>query len=149
MQHFIISFCIFSPCFSSAGSTPNKYRQKGPLRYAPPPVDSFPTVSSPHPVQVGPLPSPPQVPVSVTLPPSMISVSDTSPGGQFQTSPMPPTSSYPTNTTSGLYQPVQAHWCFCKRIENREVWFPFSIADSLRLEGAFQRGKFLFNLFQK
>ncbi|CAE1287477.1 SEC23-interacting protein,Phospholipase DDHD2 [Acanthosepion pharaonis] len=125
---------------SSSGSTPNRYRQKGPLRYAPPPVDSFPMIGSPHPGSVGPSPSSPQVPVSTSLPPSIPSVSDTNPGGQFQTSPVPPTSSYPTNTVSGLYQPVQAHWCFCKRIENREVWFPFSIADSLRLEGAFQRG---------
>lgn len=125
---------------SSAGSTPNRYRQKGPLRYAPPPVDSFPMIGSPHPGSVGPSPSSPQVPVSASLPPSIPTVSDTNPGGQFQTSPVPPTSSYPTNTVSGLYQPVQAHWCFCKRIENREVWFPFSIADSLRLEGAFQRG---------
>ncbi|XP_078588288.1 triacylglycerol hydrolase DDHD2-like isoform X1 [Branchiostoma floridae x Branchiostoma japonicum] len=35
------------------------------------------------------------------------------------------------------YEPVQPHWFYCKIVEGREVWLPFSLLDSLRLEEAF------------
>ncbi|XP_075703852.1 SEC23-interacting protein isoform X2 [Rhinoderma darwinii] len=33
-----------------------------------------------------------------------------------------------------LYEPVQPHWFFCKLVEGREVWLPFSNYDSANLE---------------
>ncbi|XP_060097495.1 SEC23-interacting protein isoform X1 [Heteronotia binoei] len=32
------------------------------------------------------------------------------------------------------YEPVQPHWFFCKEVENKEVWMPFSVLDSTHLE---------------
>ncbi|XP_022087759.1 phospholipase DDHD2-like [Acanthaster planci] len=34
------------------------------------------------------------------------------------------------------YQPVQPHWFYCKEFERGEVWNPFSILDSIRLDEA-------------
>ncbi|XP_053477492.1 SEC23-interacting protein isoform X2 [Ictalurus furcatus] len=36
-----------------------------------------------------------------------------------------------------VYEPVQPHWFFCKQVESRNVWLPFSILDSIRLEETF------------
>ncbi|XP_061766796.1 SEC23-interacting protein [Nerophis ophidion] len=33
-----------------------------------------------------------------------------------------------------VYEPVQPHWFYCKLVELRSVWLPFSIIDSLQLE---------------
>ncbi|XP_072280815.1 SEC23-interacting protein [Pyxicephalus adspersus] len=88
---------------------------------------------------------------------------DPSTGGQaFQLPPPnvytsgslpPPPTAYPYMTTAGtqppfprtttptvpqfipnLYEPVQPHWFFCKLVEGREVWSPFSMYDSANLE---------------
>ncbi|XP_060142127.1 SEC23-interacting protein isoform X4 [Globicephala melas] len=32
------------------------------------------------------------------------------------------------------YEPVQPHWFYCKEIEYRQLWMPFSVFDSLNLE---------------
>ncbi|KAM8859855.1 SEC23-interacting protein [Spinachia spinachia] len=54
----------------------------------------------------------------------------------------------PTATTSGamvpagpmmphnynVYEAVQPHWFYCKQVESKSVWLPFSIIDSLQLE---------------
>ncbi|GAB1610603.1 phospholipase DDHD2-like isoform X4 [Argonauta hians] len=112
-----------------ASSTPNIYRQKGPARYAPPPVETY---SPAHPKSynrshmVGPPPKDGEV----------YSMGQPSPQLGYQS---PPPSMDPSGVAVS-YQPVQAHWCYCKRIEEREVWFPFSIADSIWLETAFQKG---------
>jgi len=39
-----------------------------------------------------------------------------------------------------VYQPAQAHWCFSKIVENKPIWFPFSLVDSLKLEEAGRNG---------
>ncbi|KAJ8005690.1 hypothetical protein DPEC_G00120540 [Dallia pectoralis] len=33
-----------------------------------------------------------------------------------------------------LYQPVKPHWFYCRRVESKDVWLPFSRVDSERLE---------------
>uniref|UniRef100_A0A672GVZ4 SEC23 interacting protein n=1 Tax=Salarias fasciatus TaxID=181472 RepID=A0A672GVZ4_SALFA len=35
---------------------------------------------------------------------------------------------------TNLYEAVQPHWFFCKQVESKSVWLPFSIIDSLQLE---------------
>lgn len=52
----------------------------------------------------------------------------------------PPGSGLPVEG-SGIYIPVQPHWCFCKRVETRDIWYPFSLMDSMRLEEALRSGK--------
>ncbi|XP_053524362.1 SEC23-interacting protein isoform X2 [Artibeus jamaicensis] len=32
------------------------------------------------------------------------------------------------------YEPVQPHWFYCKEVEYKQVWMPFSVFDSLNLE---------------
>ncbi|XP_044296031.1 SEC23-interacting protein isoform X1 [Varanus komodoensis] len=32
------------------------------------------------------------------------------------------------------YEPVQPHWFYCKEVENKELWMPFSVLDSRNLE---------------
>ncbi|XP_036915526.1 SEC23-interacting protein isoform X1 [Sturnira hondurensis] len=32
------------------------------------------------------------------------------------------------------YEPVQPHWFYCKEVEYKQVWLPFSVFDSLNLE---------------
>ncbi|TMS04769.1 SEC23-interacting protein [Larimichthys crocea] len=33
-----------------------------------------------------------------------------------------------------VYEPVQPHWFYCKQVESKSMWLPFSIIDSLQLE---------------
>ncbi|KAL0964233.1 hypothetical protein UPYG_G00321150 [Umbra pygmaea] len=33
-----------------------------------------------------------------------------------------------------VYEAVQPHWFYCKQVESKSVWLPFSILDSLKLE---------------
>ncbi|XP_077991944.1 triacylglycerol hydrolase DDHD2-like isoform X2 [Glandiceps talaboti] len=67
------------------------------------------------------------------------------PRPQFDPSKPPPTSAdlqtmqaaSPSTGVEGpqmLYQPVQAHWFYCREIEQRFVWTPFTMLDSLKLE---------------
>uniref|UniRef100_A0A673B5H5 SEC23 interacting protein n=1 Tax=Sphaeramia orbicularis TaxID=375764 RepID=A0A673B5H5_9TELE len=66
------------------------------------------------------------------------------PPTQMQTPPPPP----PSSSTAGaivpagpmmpfnynIYEAVQPHWFYCKQVESKSVWLPFSIIDSLQLE---------------
>ncbi|MBN3324358.1 S23IP protein, partial [Atractosteus spatula] len=45
----------------------------------------------------------------------------------------PPTMPY----TYNVYEPVQPHWFYSKQVESKEIWFPFSIIDSIKLEETF------------
>ncbi|XP_019737618.1 SEC23-interacting protein isoform X1 [Hippocampus comes] len=36
-----------------------------------------------------------------------------------------------------VYEPIQPHWFYCKLVESKNVWLPFSIIDSLQLEETF------------
>uniref|UniRef100_A0A669CEW1 SEC23 interacting protein n=1 Tax=Oreochromis niloticus TaxID=8128 RepID=A0A669CEW1_ORENI len=68
--------------------------------------------------------SPPQ-----TFPPSgpMYTKVTTTTGAVVPAVPMMP---YNYN----VYEPVQPHWFYCKQVESKSVWLPFSIFDSLQLE---------------
>ncbi|XP_056615973.1 SEC23-interacting protein [Triplophysa dalaica] len=39
--------------------------------------------------------------------------------------------------TYNVYEPVQPHWFYCKQVESKMVWLPFSILDSIKLEDTF------------
>uniref|UniRef100_A0A8C1W5Q3 SEC23 interacting protein n=1 Tax=Cyprinus carpio TaxID=7962 RepID=A0A8C1W5Q3_CYPCA len=71
-----------------------------------------------------------------------------------QTTPPPPTQIPPPPTTASMtgplvpansmvpyaynvYEPVQPHWFYCKQVESKMVWLPFSVLDSIRLEETF------------
>lgn len=41
-----------------------------------------------------------------------------------------------------VYEPVHPHWFFCKQVESKSVWLPFSIIDSLQLEETYNSGIF-------
>ncbi|XP_069546066.1 SEC23-interacting protein [Brachyistius frenatus] len=36
--------------------------------------------------------------------------------------------------TYNVYEAVQPHWFYCKQVESKSVWLPFSVIDSLQLE---------------
>eukprot|EP00057_Strongylocentrotus_purpuratus_P034703 XP_796242.3 PREDICTED: phospholipase DDHD2 [Strongylocentrotus purpuratus] len=56
---------------------------------------------------------------------------------QQQTQPAPGESPRP----GGAYQSIQPHWFYCKEMEKRSVWVPFSIIDSIKLEEAMLRAQ--------
>lgn len=39
-----------------------------------------------------------------------------------------------------VYEAVQPHWFYCKQVESKSVWLPFSIIDSLQLEETYNSG---------
>lgn len=41
-----------------------------------------------------------------------------------------------------VYEPIQPHWFYCKQVESKNVWLPFSIIDSLQLEETYNSGMF-------
>ncbi|XP_056004599.1 phospholipase DDHD2-like isoform X2 [Ostrea edulis] len=107
----------------------------GPTQFpGPPPTapSSGPTMFNPPPVA--------QVPPSINQtyqPPS--SQSPMPPKPNFAA--VPPQGTGPPTEGGGIYIPVQPHWCFCKKVENREIWYPFSLMDSMRLEEVYRSGK--------
>ncbi|KAM8923756.1 SEC23-interacting protein isoform 2-T2 [Pelodytes ibericus] len=88
-------------------------------QFAPPPTHSYqgPPASLPPPPAAGPsMPS---------QPPPMQHYPHPRPTGALVPTPPP---------ILNLYEPVQPHWFFCKQVEGKEVWLPFSVYDSLNLE---------------
>ncbi|XP_069608771.1 SEC23-interacting protein [Ranitomeya imitator] len=71
------------------------------------------------------LPPPPAAPGFIPAP-MVQSFSNSKP----TVTPVPITAPFFPN----LYEPVQPHWFFCKLVEDREIWLPFSIYDSAHLE---------------
>uniref|UniRef100_A0A9J8CRH0 SEC23 interacting protein n=1 Tax=Cyprinus carpio carpio TaxID=630221 RepID=A0A9J8CRH0_CYPCA len=81
--------------------------------------------------------------------------SQTTPAPSFQTPPTPPPTQIPPPPTTAsmtgplvpansmvpyaynVYEPVQPHWFYCKQVESKMVWLPFSVLDSIRLEETF------------
>ncbi|XP_022287855.2 triacylglycerol hydrolase DDHD2-like isoform X2 [Crassostrea virginica] len=101
----------------------------------PPPTgsSSAPSMFNPPPVaQV-----PPTMNQSYQPPPSQ---SPMPPKPNF-TATVPPPGSGPPGEGNVVYIPVQHHWCFCKKVESRDIWYPFSLMDSVRLEEALRNGK--------
>ncbi|CAL8257070.1 unnamed protein product [Lota lota] len=61
------------------------------------------------------------------------------PPTQMQTPLPPPTTAGPLVPANAMmqynvYEAVQPHWFFCKQVESKSVWLPFSIIDSIQLE---------------
>ncbi|XP_057591008.1 SEC23-interacting protein isoform X3 [Hippopotamus amphibius kiboko] len=73
-----------------------------------------------------------------SLPPILPSVqSGLSPPTQQQTPARPAGPSVqapPPFLLQNQYEPVQPHWFYCKEIEYKQLWMPFSVFDSLNLE---------------
>ncbi len=107
-----------------------------PLSGPPPPVDS----------------SPPTLPVNNMIPAAAPASLNPGPPPDNVGPPPPPLNQYPAApplntaplappTTAGYLQPVMPHWFYCKVLsDSNKVWCPFSFADSMALEKAFQQG---------
>ncbi|XP_028741514.1 SEC23-interacting protein isoform X2 [Peromyscus leucopus] len=87
---------------------------------------SYPPPSGP-PVQTYQMPPGPMPP----LPPSMQSPAQQQvparPAGPHVQGPVP-------FVLQNQYEPVQPHWFYCKEVEYKQLWMPFSVLDSLNLE---------------
>ncbi|XP_067417431.1 SEC23-interacting protein isoform X1 [Emydura macquarii macquarii] len=49
-------------------------------------------------------------------------------------SPAGPMVQAPPVLLQNQYEPVQPHWFYCKEVEYKQLWMPFSILDSVKLE---------------
>ena len=65
----------------------------------------------------------------------------------METPPLAPTTSgalVPANPMMqynyNVDEAVQPHWFFCKQVESKSVWLPFSILDSIQLEEIYNSG---------
>ncbi|NXM39972.1 S23IP protein, partial [Gymnorhina tibicen] len=57
------------------------------------------------------------------------------PQSQFQPArPAGPLVPAPPVLLQNQYEPVQPHWFYCKEVEDKQIWMPFSILDSAKLE---------------
>uniref|UniRef100_A0A8C3H6C2 SEC23-interacting protein n=1 Tax=Chrysemys picta bellii TaxID=8478 RepID=A0A8C3H6C2_CHRPI len=57
------------------------------------------------------------------------------PSPSLQTSrPAGPLVQAPPVLLQNQYEPVQPHWFYCKEVEYKQIWMPFSILDSVTLE---------------
>uniref|UniRef100_A0A8P4GM35 SEC23 interacting protein n=1 Tax=Dicentrarchus labrax TaxID=13489 RepID=A0A8P4GM35_DICLA len=114
-----------------------------PYRHTPTSSRASPYIPAPE--VLPPTHTPQQNPYSLGSPPQTFPLS-----GPSFTKP-PPThiqAPPPSATTAGaivpagpmmpynynVYEPVQPHWFYCKQVESKCVWLPFSIIDSLQLE---------------
>ncbi|XP_059215534.1 SEC23-interacting protein [Centropristis striata] len=120
-----------------------QHQSHNPYRHTP--ISSRASPYIPAPEVLPPTHSPQQNPYALSSAPQTFPM----PGPPF-TKP-PPTqmpSPPPAATTAGaivpagpmmqynynVYEPVQPHWFYCKLVESKSVWLPFSIIDSLQLE---------------
>lgn len=63
--------------------------------------------------------------------------------GVFSLYLQPQISMSPDHSPPALYRAVYQHWFFKKEVENKVIWQPFSMSDSLALESQFLSRKFL------
>jgi len=109
----------FSSMMSPAMTPPSSHGE-APINYGPPPQNysSPPTGYNPP-------------PASSTFPTSVPGNAPSPLGGAglMPTDPVMP------------YIPVKHHWFYSKHVELRQMWEPFSLVDSNRLEEAFKLGK--------
>lgn len=47
----------------------------------------------------------------------------------------------PAALLQSQYEPVQPHWFYCKEVEDKQIWMPFSVLDSAKLEEVYNSGK--------
>uniref|UniRef100_A0A7N6FE53 SEC23 interacting protein n=1 Tax=Anabas testudineus TaxID=64144 RepID=A0A7N6FE53_ANATE len=103
-----------------------------PYRHTPTSSRASPYIPAPE--MLPPTHTPQQTPYSLTSPPQP-------PPTQIQAPPPPATTAgaivpagpmMPYNYN--VYEAVQPHWFYCKQVESKSVWLPFSIIDSIQLE---------------
>ncbi|XP_062286108.1 SEC23-interacting protein [Scomber scombrus] len=112
------------------------------------PISSRASPYIPAPEVLPPTHTPQQNPYSLTSAPQTFPPSGPTftrpPHTQIQAAPLPPSTAgavvpagpmMPYNYN--VYEQVQPHWFFCKIVEAKSVWLPFSIIDSLQLEETF------------
>lgn len=103
---------------------------------APPAQAPPPPQYAPPPLSYG-YPSPPQ-----TFAPAATMAHGVAKPSQIAPHPPPSSSSSGAVVPTGhmmqynfnVYETVQPHWFYCKQVESKNVWLPFSIIDSLQLE---------------
>lgn len=80
--------------------------------------------------------SPPQItpPVQSGLPPAAPTPAPARPVGPAVQAP-------PPFLLQSQYEPVQPHWFYCKEVEYKQVWMPFSVFDSSNLEEVYNSGE--------
>lgn len=109
----------------------NIYRQQGRPRYAPPPPGTYAPIAgqqvnnSPFSLPIPPPARPP--------PPGVGNV----PSGQDTSMTISHSQFGRPEGANAVYETVQPHWCYCKLVEGREHWYPFSLMDAIKLEDAF------------
>lgn len=114
-----------------------------PYRHTPTSSRASPYIPAPE--ILPPTHTPQQNPYALSSPPQTFPPSGPTftkpPPTQIQASP-PPASTAGAIVPAGpmmpynynIYEPVQPHWFYCKQVESKSVWLPFSIIDSLHLE---------------
>ncbi|NXA40139.1 S23IP protein, partial [Eudromia elegans] len=72
------------------------------------------------------------------LPPLQLYQAPPGPLTQFPPSQAPrptgPMVQVPPVLLQNQYEPVQPHWFYCKEVEDKQIWLPFSLLDSAKLE---------------
>ncbi|XP_044071242.1 SEC23-interacting protein isoform X1 [Siniperca chuatsi] len=114
-----------------------------PYRHTPTSSRASPYIPAPE--VLPPTHTPQQNPYSLSSPPQTFPLS----GPTFTKPPPTQIQAPPPSATTGgalvpagpmmpynynVYEPVQPHWFYCKQVESKSVWLPFSIIDSLQLE---------------
>ena len=124
----------------------NLYRKHGSNRYAPMPAGTFaPSPSTLMSTAPAPIPFSQNFSEAATLEPTPTSSLTSMEPGLPSTQPPPaslgpmPGMGYVAGAT-GIYVPVNHHWCYCKNVEGREIWYPFPMADNLALEDGLKEG---------
>ncbi|XP_026164561.1 SEC23-interacting protein isoform X3 [Mastacembelus armatus] len=114
-----------------------------PYRHTPTSSRASPYIPAPE--MLPPTHTPQQNPYSLSSPPQAFPPSGPTftmpPPTQIQAVPHPATTAGPIVPAGpmmpynyNVYEPVQPHWFYCKQVESKSVWLPFSIMDSLQLE---------------
>ncbi|XP_017279829.1 SEC23-interacting protein [Kryptolebias marmoratus] len=125
---------------------PPPLQSHNPYRHTPSSSRASPYIPAPE--MLPPTHTPPQVPYAFSSPPQMFPPPGPAftkpPPAHLQASPTPgastgavvpagPSMPYAFN----IYEPVQHHWFYCKQVESKSIWLPFSFIDSLQLEETF------------
>ncbi|XP_058154264.1 SEC23-interacting protein isoform X3 [Dasypus novemcinctus] len=104
---------------------PPQLQQCQPPGFPPHPPPSGPPVQT-YPVPPGSLPLIPSSVQSV-LPPSAQQQAFARPPGPSVQAPSP-------FLLQNQYESIQPHWFYCKEVEHKQLWMPFSVFDSMNLE---------------
>uniref|UniRef100_A0A4W4GGZ8 DDHD domain-containing protein n=1 Tax=Electrophorus electricus TaxID=8005 RepID=A0A4W4GGZ8_ELEEL len=96
-----------------------------------------PSQSAQH---LSPYSQPPPAPTFQTTPTTFAKPHTTQapppPAGSSMSGPLVPVNPM-VQYTYNVYEAIQPHWFYCKQVESKNVWLPFSIVDSIQLEETF------------